>query len=401
MRKFFRIMSIAGFAAATAAFSLIVLGYFRIPNEFFVTGNDSVSIGNLYSVEYEAEKTRSVLGSEYNAEIKLLNAIPVKNSKVTVVNRRYVVPGGNVFGMRIYSDGVLIVGADSITTENGNINPAEKAGLKQGDVITQINGKRITRNLQAALMFENCGGKPLKLTVKRKGETKTVDFTPALSAAEGKYRAGLWIRDSSAGVGVVTFYDRNTGMFGGLGHAICDADTGEIMPLLSGDTVETEIRGCYKGSNGTPGELCGVFGTGTTGRLLSNNVTGVYGVFDSPDPDAKLIPVAMKQEVKTGKAQIITTITDNKPTLYDVEITKVYAGTDSVQKNLVIKVTDDRLIEQTGGIVQGMSGSPIIQNGMLVGAVTHVFVNDPLQGYGIFAQTMLESVKEIEKSSVA
>lgn len=204
------------------------------------------------------------------------------------------------------------------------------------------------------------------------------------------------MRCETAGVGTLTFYEPESRVFAGLGHAICDVDTGEEMPLLAGDIVDAHINGCYKGTKGAAGELCGVFGNRVMGSLAVNGNTGVYGVMNAGNaPSGKAIPVALRQEVKTGPAQIISTVDGKAPQYYDVEITKIYSGPDTQVKNMIVEVTDSALIEKTGGIVQGMSGSPIIQNGMLVGAVTHVFVNNPLQGYGIFAESMLHTAENV------
>ena len=203
-------------------------------------------------------------------------------------------------------------------------------------------------------------------------------------------------------MGTVTFVDNTTGLFAGLGHAICDVDTGDAMPLRTGDIVGATIRGCVKGTSGTPGELCGVFSTGVIGELFINGNKGVYGILNKTEKKAKRIPVALCEEVKVGKAEIISTVNGTTPDYYEIEIVKIYKS-DGEEKNMVIKVTDEDLLKKTGGIVQGMSGSPIIQNGMLVGAVTHVFVNDPQQGYAIFAEQMLDTadtlLKELENAA--
>ena len=195
---------------------------------------------------------------------------------------------------------------------------------------------------------------------------------------------------------MLTFYDPESRIFAGLGHAICDVDTGEEMPLLAGDIVDAHINGCYKGTKGAAGELCGVFGSQVMGTLMVNGNTGVYGFMNASSAlTGKAVPVALRYEVKTGPAQIIATVDGKTPQYYDVEITKIYSGPDTQVKNMIVEVTDEALIQKTGGIVQGMSGSPIIQNGMLVGAVTHVFVNNPLQGYGIFAENMLHTAENV------
>jgi len=229
--------------------------------------------------------------------------------------------------------------------------------------------------------------------VERGGDILHLVCTPVKGAAGDKYIAGLWIRDSSAGIGTVTFYDKKSGTMAGLGHAICDVDSGETIPISGGELVSAKVMGCYKGADGAPGELCGVFETLALAALEVNGDTGVYGALNGGLPEGEPLPVAMKSEVKTGPAQIAVTVSGKEKKYYDVEITRVSSNLNSVQKNMTLRVTDPALIEATGGIVQGMSGSPLVQNGLIVGAVTHVFVNSPLEGYAIFAETMLETAR--------
>lgn len=235
-------------------------------------------------------------------------------------------------------------------------------------------------------------------TVRRGNLTFSVNVTPAKSASENRYKLGAWVRDSSAGIGTMTFYDETSGIFGGLGHAVCDIDTGEILPLQSGEVVPVDINGVVKGVSGEPGELRGSFAKGETlGALTQNGETGVYGKLRNFTAQEERVEVAMKQDVHTGAAQIITTIDGSGPQYFDVELEKVHFNDSSPTRNIIVKITDEKLLEQTGGIVQGMSGSPIIQDGKLVGAVTHVFVNDPTRGYGIFAENMLKTAATVEE----
>lgn len=333
-----------------------------------------------------------------NVQVDLVNVFNRKSTQEASSQRQYVVAGGVPFGIRMYTEGVVVVGVDEVQTEKGTVCPARDAGLQKGDSILKIDGEVITSNAQVYEIFRSCGGKKMKLHIKHDNKESDIEFTPRKSAADGKYHAGLWIRDSSAGIGMLTFYDKNTKMFGGLGHAVCDIDTGETMPLRAGDIAGATVTGCYKGKRGEAGELCGMLDSKSLGRLLENGETGVYGVMNSVSPNAKEIPVATRSEIHTGKAQILTTVDNGLPQYYDAEIIKIYANNSNSAKNFVVEVTDEKLIEKTGGIVQGMSGSPLIQDGRLVGAVTHVFVNNPLQGYGIHAQTMLETAKNVQKT---
>jgi stage IV sporulation protein B len=302
--------------------------------------------------------------------------------------------GGEAFGIKLYTRGVLVAKTDVVTTQNGNENPAQAAGLRSGDIITEIDGNQVNRKSEVSRAIENSGGTPLRMTVERGGSVLYLDCTPVKGAGGDKYIAGLWVRDSSAGIGTVTFYDKKSGTIAGLRHAICDVDSGEIIPISGGELVSAKVMGCYKGADGAPGELCGVFEPQVLAALEVNGDAGVYGEIGGEIPDGGLLPVALKSEVKPGPAQIAVTVAGKEKRYYDVEITKVSSNLNSVQKNMTLRVTDPDLIEATGGIVQGMSGSPIIQGGMLVGAVTHVFVNSPLEGYAIFAETMLETARD-------
>lgn len=403
MKKFFKAVTLLSAACAALVFGLLGVAEQTVPDELYVAQGHMPWVGRLCvaapkepasQVQLHFADAAPAQAQEYDVEVKLLNLFPVKSSHVTVTQRSYVIPGGTAFGLRLYTNGVVIVGMDPVETKEGSVNPAKEAGLKEGDVLISVDGHPVSRNEEVSQIFKGCGGNALTLRIRRGAEEMEVKFQPACSASDGKFRAGLWIRDSSAGVGTLTFYDPESRVFAGLGHAICDVDTGEEMPLLAGDIVEAHINGCYKGSKGAAGELCGVFGSKVMGTLTVNGNTGVYGFMNSTSAlTGKPVPVALRQEVKTGPAQIISTVEGDTPRYYDVEITKIYSGSGDQGKNMIVEVTDPELIEKTGGIVQGMSGSPILQNGMLVGAVTHVFVNNPLQGYAIFADTMLETAE--------
>lgn len=395
MQKVLKTTSITASFLCFAIFWAIIYAERQIPNEIFISSSKQIKISKLYTIKYNNNSAKTVSADksmdEYSIDVSLLDVIPIKSAKITVTQRRYVVPSGSLFGIRLYTDGIVIVGTDEVVTNNGNINPASIAGLQQGDIVKAINGKKVSTNSEFSQAIQSSNGKTLELIVDRSGKESVFNFTPVISKADGKYKAGLWIRDSSAGVGTITFIDKENSIFAGLGHAVCDVDTGEVMPLLSGDIVSASVNGAYKGSKGTTGELCGVFDNTVLGTLLINGSTGVYGRLNYVDNSLKEVPVAMRYEIKTGPAKIISTIEGNSPQYYDIKITHLYLNAETHEKNMIIEVTDPELIKKTGGIVQGMSGSPIIQNGMLVGAVTHVFVNNPRQGYAIFAENMINT----------
>lgn len=331
----------------------------------------------------------------YSAKLMLYHAIPLKTVKVSVVDDSFVALCGTPFGIKMFTNGVVVVGLADVKTDAGNINPASEAGLKVGDIITSVNGKTAGSNTDVEKAVEECSGHAVKIEVNRSGQKLSVTVQPSRSESDGLYKVGLWVRDSTAGIGTLTFYDPSGNCFAGLGHGICDADTGQLMPLLSGDIVPVTISGVTKGLKGTPGELRGYFtDDNAIGSLGANVQSGVYGTMKRP-VQGQAVKIAMKQDVKTGPAKVYTTINGNSPKYYDVEIEKIDYREGVQSKNLVLRITDPQLLAQTGGIVQGMSGSPIIQNGKLAGAVTHVFVNDPTRGYGIFAENMLAESKSV------
>jgi len=327
-------------------------------------------------------------------EAKLFGIIPIKDVHVTVIDDNKLVPGGNVFGVKFFTKGVMVIKQSDIETADGNVNPAKMAGLEVGNIIKTVDGIEVNTVEDLSRIIEHSYGRTLKVMYTADGEEKITRLTPVLSLSDKKYKTGIWVRDSTAGIGTVTFYNPETGEFAGLGHGICDTDTGKLMPLLRGSVVDVEITDVIKGKKGIPGEIKGSFDTCKKGVLTENTEKGVYGVMDQMEINdfEVALDIALKSEVKKGKAYILSELDEDGISRYEIEIERIQEDDDEY-KNFVIKVTDDRLVEKTGGIVQGMSGSPIVQNGKLVGAVTHVFVNDPTRGYGIFIENMLAEAK--------
>ena len=310
--------------------------------------------------------------------------------------QRMVVPGGNPFGIKLHTQGVLVVGMTDIQRGTKLLNPAKDAGIKVGDVLTHIDGQKLLRGCDVRILVASSEGDPLTVTLLRGGQTREYTLMAVLSEFDNAYKAGIWVRDSSAGIGTMTYFDPEQGTFAGLGHAVCDVDTGAVMPLGSGQIVDVNISGVNAGQSGRPGELRGTFHpSAQIGELLINSEAGLFGIlsdsFISHDP----IPMARRAEIVPGPAVIFSTISGNKPQSFDISIEKVNNSDITPTKNMVIRIKDDRLLAATGGIVQGMSGSPIIQDGRLVGAITHVFVNDPTRGYGIFAENMDKQLRSI------
>ncbi|MBQ9079842.1 MAG: SpoIVB peptidase [Clostridia bacterium] len=305
-------------------------------------------------------------------------------------------PGGMPFGVKFYTEGVLVVGFCDIETEGGKVNPAYAAGIRIKDVITAVGGEPLNDAAELTTKIDKSEGKPVDVTYRRDGEAHTVTLTPVYSQSEGRYKTGVWVRDSGAGIGTVTFIVPSSGAFGGLGHGICDGDTGELTPMRRGNVTSVTISGLTRGIAGDPGEVKGYFNSGKCGTLLGNTENGVYGIFtDLPStPPEEAMKIATRSEVKEGEAYIWCTLDSNEACRYTVELSAIDRDSDS-NKCFTVTITDPVLLEKTGGIIQGMSGSPIIQNGKLVGAVTHVLINDPSRGYGIFIENMLDSMPEL------
>lgn len=380
-----------------------VLGYatYGLADTYTVTKGDTVEVGEHLSVRASSasvgvvEEMPHAQVGEYRAQLQLFGFIPLKQVTVSVVDAPVVTVCGTPFGIKLYTDGVLIVGMSDVQTAAGGVNPAASAGIRIGDTILSIDGVEVTTNEEVADCINACGGRSVTVRIRRDGVEFDASFVPARSADGTGYRAGLWVRDSTAGVGMLTFYDPSSGAFAGLGHPVCDADTGQMLSVSTGEIVPARIHDVEKSVKGTPGELCGHFEKGTLGRLSINAADGVYGTLTVAPEGGVSMPLAMKQEVREGTAQVLTTIDGSEPKLYDIVIRQVRQNTANDTRSMVIEVTDEALLSVTGGIVQGMSGSPIIQNGKLIGAITHVLVNDPTRGYAIFAENMLETAQSV------
>ena len=403
LRKFFRFL-----ASTIAALSLGTMGIvsyysYALPGQYSVFADHSVALdspGIYTSSSAPEQRVANSLTESHGAdvELSLFGMIPIKEAHVTKLVDQKVIPCGTPFGVKMLTNGVMVIGLSDITTKDGVVNPAEEAGIQIGDVITSVNGISVSSNEQIGTIVSESDGEPISVELTRDDVDQTVILQPAMAYPGSTYKAGIWVRDSSAGIGIITFCLED-GVFGGLGHPICDVDTGAALPLGSGEIVEASINGIKKGYVGEPGELCGTFTNDSSiGIVDYNSDAGIFGELSTPLSPHDAVEVGLKQEVKTGPATIYTTLSGEDPQEYDIEILSVNVNDDSNNKNMVIKVTDPELLAQTGGIVQGMSGSPILQNGKLVGAVTHVFVNDPTKGYGIFAENMLEVAEQLEQS---
>jgi len=302
-----------------------------------------------------------------------------------------LIPGGQAFGVKFYTDGVMVVDMTAFETADGMRNPAYEAGIRTKDIIISVNGEKITTNRDISNIVSACNGNTVVFEVKRNDTTFTVNVLPQKSAAQDSYKVGLWVRDSTAGIGTITYFNPQTGHFAGLGHGISDVDTGVLMPLAVGDVIGANISSVIKGQKGAPGQLEGSFNEFVQyGSLIQNTSQGVFGKTNDKNLlSQQAIPIASNDEVQVGEVTIRCTTNGSEISEYKAMIESINKSSTSQGKNMVIKITDEALLEKTGGIVQGMSGSPIIQNGKLVGAVTHVLINDPTMGYGIFIENML------------
>ncbi len=333
-----------------------------------------------------------VAGGEADMTLKFLG-IPVKTVTLRVTDGRTVIPGGQSIGVRLYTKGTLVVGLSDVVSQDGSADsPAQQAGIRAGDVILAVNGTEVESSDHLSALINQSEGS-VRLLVSSGGTEKTVTVHPRTDVQDGMRRIGLWSRDSTAGVGTVTFFDPSSGVFGALGHAITDIDTHTNLLLDHGDIVQSSIIDIQPGEKGSPGELKGVFTSGQAiGSILKNTDFGIYGscafMENSSYPGG--VTIASREEAVLGPAQILTTIDDSGIRSFDCEIIRLTPQDYSSPRGIVVQVTDPVLLQKTGGIVQGMSGSPILQNGKLIGAVTHVFINDPTKGYGLYIEWMME-----------
>ncbi|KMT21359.1 SpoIVB peptidase [Clostridium cylindrosporum] len=351
----------------------------------------------IYTVE-AFSKNSSTSNQNINLNVKLFGLIPVKKVTLNLKPEVKVIPGGKPVGIKLLTEGIIVVGFSDVETKNGKKeSPGVGAGIEIGDILLEANGEELVDINTLSNTISKSKGKIVKFKIKRKDSIISKSINPIESDESSQYKIGLWVRNSTSGVGTLTFYEENSGKFGALGHPINDVDTGKMLSIKEGSTYNAKIISVEKGEKGKPGELRGVFTEkDKVGSLNKNTFSGVYGI--SPEmwsdlQSKKAIPIARQSEVKEGPAKILACVDGTETKEYDIIIERLNSQTKPSPKSMIIKVIDNELLEKTGGIVQGMSGSPIIQDGKLVGAVTHVFVNKPNMGYGIYIEWMLNEVK--------
>lgn len=401
MRKSKKIICFFVLSVCIAAFlSYAVISFINIPDKIVVLNDKMPNYGPLYSMNIAdfggelhgntVKKSEKLKNGSYNGKLKMFGIIDVKNVDVKIENDKELIVCGDTIGVKLYADGILVVGISEFENDKGvMVSPAKKAGIKSGDLIKKVNGKKVEKISDFTIEVNKKD--TVSITVFRDGKTFESKINAQLSKDEKTKKLGIWVRDSTAGIGTLTFYDPENGTYGALGHGITDIDTGEIMPSHGGKITRANVVSVKKGVRGIPGELQGVFINNDVGDIFQNTKYGIYGKMQKPSSflHGKLMRAASKDEVKQGSAYILSNVDGSGVKKYEIEILKVLKQNGLSTKGMVIKVTDENLIEKCGGIVQGMSGSPIIQDEKIIGAVTHVFVNDPTRGYGIFIDTML------------
>ncbi|MBQ4346343.1 MAG: SpoIVB peptidase [Oscillospiraceae bacterium] len=366
------------------------IGYYAgaLPDHYYVETGGALQLQTALPVT--AVQTPSAAATR-EATLRLFGLFPVKTVSLTPMRRASVYIGGEPFGIRMLMAGAMVVSLSDVTGREGTCCPAAEAGIAVGDVIQAVNGVTVHSNADVQEQIAMGAGEPLQVTLLRNDLPRTVTVQPVYSVLHGCWQTGMWVRDSTAGIGTVTYYCETAGevySFGGLGHAVCDTDTGEQIPLAAGEVVGVQVTDVLRSKAGSPGALQGrMVAADEWGTLFSNTERGVFGYLEHLPAGKTAVPIAFRQEVARGPAEIFTTLSGDAPSRYTIEIEELHSA-DTGTRNMVIHITDARLLEETGGIVQGMSGSPILQNGRLVGAVTHVFVSDPTRGYGIFAENM-------------
>lgn len=381
----------------------LILGYVTnitsIPERIVIFENEKLNLGQIFGITIK-EKGDSVIQTsnidnkveEKTVTLSLFNIIDLKDVKVSVVENTKVIPLGNIVGLKIYSDGVLVIGM----TEVGGAKPYEGSNIKEGDLIVSVDNINVTTTKQLIECVNASEGKQIEIKYVRDGEEYTTNIEP-IKTSNNEYKIGLWVRDGAVGIGTATYYNPSNGKIATLGHGIVDVDTDSLITVESGSITNARISKLKKGIEGEPGEIKGsLIEDEVIGSININTQFGIYGnVYYTSLLDlnnTEEMEVALIEEIKKGPAKIILALEDGIRKEYDIEIKKIYKNNTEDNKSMLIEITDDELIEKTGGIIQGMSGAPIVQNGKFVGAITHVLINNPRQGYALFGETMIKQM---------
>lgn len=389
---------------------IYICSIISIPNDMVIFEGDRLNLKitkglTLSSKNQQTLLTASNINKEKinntgveNLNLNLFGGIKVKDVNVAVIPKTTVIPLGTAIGMKLYTKGVLVVGMAQIETDNKNkAKPYENSGIEQGDTILSINNHEISNTNELIEEVNNSNGNEIKVQYARENKTLETSITPV--KYNNEYKIGLWVRDAAAGVGTLTFYEPSTNSFMALGHGISDIDTEKIVDIANGELITANIVSIKKGLKGNPGEIKGTIDIGNKiGNIKKNTNLGVYGTVTDKNylgiNGNTELEVATRSEIKEGKAQIICQLDNNERKKYEIDIEKIYTMNNEDNKSMLIKITDEDLLNKTGGIIQGMSGAPIIQDGKFIGAVTNVLVNDPTQGYAIFADMMIKQMRD-------
>lgn len=376
-----------------------------LPNNIILIQGEQLKLDTILGINVKNAETMQASSNLNNSivdetgkmtlNLSLFNLFPVKAVTVNVIPKTSVIPLGKAIGMKMYTEGVLVVGMSEIEGKK----PYENSGIETGDKIIEINNQEINNTDELIACVNSSKGETVEIKYISDTEEKVANIEP-VKTANNEYKLGLWVRDAAAGVGTLTFYEPSTGNFGALGHGINDVDTYELIDIANGELVTTNIVDIVKGQNGTPGEIRGTIDNGiTVGAIAKNTSFGVYGQISNINrlniDSSKAMEVANRNEIKTGKAEIICELENGTTKTYEIEIQKIFLENNENNKSMLIKITDEELFEKTGGIIQGMSGAPIIQNGKFIGAVTHVLVNDCKMGYAVFGDLMIKQMREV------
>lgn len=406
LKKIIKKLLLVFFLLIIYSYTLVIT---NLPDELVVFEGETIFMKTLLglniklndeTIETSSNSSQSLTkqAGKSTLEVSLFDSINIKNVNVDVLPKTTVIPVGNIAGVKLYTNGVLVVGMSEIEGyDNKKYKPYENKGIKEGDTIVKIDEKLINSTEDLIETVNNSQGRDIKVQYIHQEETKECSISP-VKTSNSQYKLGLWVRDSAAGVGTVSFYEPTSKTFGALGHGITDIDTNELINIASGEFVTTRILNITKGESGNPGKIQGTVENQTNiGKIYKNSKFGIYGKVDnisSLNIDmSKEMEVALREEIKTGKARILCSLDNQQPQEYEIEIEKINKENNYDNKSMQIKITDQKLLEKTGGIIQGMSGSPVIQNGKFVGAVTHVLVNDPTKGYAVFGDIMLKQSK--------
>ena len=395
--------------------------YISIPENIFIMNNEKISLKILPGIELiettmtnnsnfneSIERVNNVEEKNLikeninysNLEVKLFSRITLKNIKVAKLDEVKIVPVGKIIGLKLYTNGVLVVGMSEIDDANNDkAKPYENSDIKPGDIILEIDKKIIEDIDNLKQTVNNSNGKMLEITILRNGKMLNTNIIP-VQTEESKYQLGLWVKDAATGVGTITFYEPQSNSFGILGHGITDSDTNNLINIESGELVTAKVISLKRGEENVPGEIKGtIINSQNIGEIIKNTQFGVFGKLNNLTAlnidKSKAIEVASRDEIKEGEAKILCSInSSNVSKEYKIEIERIYKDNDYNNKSMLIRITDEELLKQTGGIIRGLSGAPIIQNGKFIGAVTNVLVSNPELGYAIFGDMMIREMTE-------